>query len=77
MFDSFDVSYLESNMDGRRLEKRTIVHVAAGIASGYMDFRFPSDTWRDNRPALARWITVSTTRESMKLTMPAETPQHR
>jgi glutathione S-transferase len=75
-FDSFDVSYLESHGQPA-IGETTIAHVAAGIACGYMDFRFPSDAWRDNRPALARWYHGFATRESMKLTMPAETPQHR
>ena len=75
-FDSFDVSYLESRGQPT-IGETTIAHVAAGIACGYMDFRFPSDAWRDNRPALARWYHGFATRESMKLTMPAETPQHR
>jgi glutathione S-transferase len=69
-FDGFDVSYLASG------KEPTIAHVAAGIACGYMDFRFPADAWRDNRAPLARWYDDFATRESMKLTMPAETPQH-
>jgi glutathione S-transferase len=68
-FDSFDVSNPASR------KRTTIAHVAAGIACGYMDFRFPSDAWRNGRPALARWYDDFATRESMKLTMPAETPQ--
>jgi glutathione S-transferase len=70
-FDSFDVSYLVSR------KETTIAHVAAGLACGYMDFRFSSDAWRDSRPALVRWYDSFATRESMKLTMPAETPQRR
>jgi glutathione S-transferase len=70
-FDSFDVSHLASR------KALTIAHVAAGVACGYMDFRFPADAWRNGRPALARWYDDFATRDSMKLTMPAETPQHR
>jgi glutathione S-transferase len=70
-FDSFDLSYLKSD------DEPTIAHIAAGIACGYMDFRFPADTWRDARPRLAHWYDEFAARDSMKLTMPAETPQHR
>jgi glutathione S-transferase len=70
-FESFDVSYLVSHREP------TIAHIVAGIACGYMDFRFPADAWRDGRSALARWYDDFATRESLKLTMPAETPQHR
>ncbi len=80
-FDSFDVSYLESHgqptIGQPTTGQTTIAHVAAGIACGYMDFRFPSDAWRDNRSALARWYDGFAERRSMTLTMPAETPQHR
>ena len=70
-FESFDGFYLVSRREP------TIAHVVAGIACGYMDFRFPADAWRDSRSALARWYDDFATRGSMKLTMPAETPQHR
>jgi glutathione S-transferase len=70
-FEGIDVPYLVSRREP------TIAHVVAGIACGYMDFRFPADAWRDSRSALARWYDDFATRGSMKLTMPAETPQHR
>jgi glutathione S-transferase len=74
-FDAFDVSYLVSRQESHK--EPTIAHIAAGIACGYMDFRFPVDVWRSDRSALARWYDEFATRESMKLTMPAETPQSR
>jgi len=32
-----------------------IGHVAIGTALGYLDFRFPDDNWRKDRPNLAAW----------------------
>lgn len=32
-----------------------IGHVAIGTALGYIDFRFPDDNWRKDRPNLAAW----------------------
>lgn len=53
----------------------TLAHVAAGVACGYMDFRYPGDGWRDDRPGLARWYEHLAARPAMVRTMPAETPQ--
>jgi glutathione S-transferase len=50
-------------------------HIAAGVACGYMDFRYPEDDWRKGRPELARWYQTFAQRPSMIRTLPGETPQ--
>lgn len=69
-FDSFDLSVLER-------PEITIAHVVAGVACGFMDFRYPSDNWREGRPGLSAWYETFSRRKSMKETMPGETPQTR
>jgi hypothetical protein len=68
-FDSFDVAFLNS------CSEPTIAHIIAGIACGYMDFRFPSQNWRSDRPLLADWYGEFSLRPSMMMTRPKETPQ--
>jgi glutathione S-transferase len=68
-FDSFDVALLNS------YSEPTIAHIIAGIACGYMDFRFPSQNWRSDRPLLAGWYGEFSLRPSMMMTRPKETPQ--
>jgi glutathione S-transferase len=68
-FDSFDVALLNSG------SKPTLAHIVAGIACGYMDFRFPTENWRARRPVLAKWYDDFSRRPSMQKTVPAETPQ--
>lgn len=70
-FDAFDPAFLDSHRE------LTMAHIVAGIACGYMDFRFPADDWRGKRPELARWYDQFARRPSMILTIPAETPQRR
>ncbi len=60
---------LEQNSE--RLEERlTIAHVTAACALGYLDFRFSSVAWRENRPRLAAWFEVFAERPSMRETSP-------
>jgi glutathione S-transferase len=49
--------------------------ICVGVACGYMDFRFPEDDWRANRPALAAWFDQFAKRPSMVQTQHGETPQ--
>jgi glutathione S-transferase len=50
----------------------TIGNLSVGIALGYLDFRFESDNWRKDRPALADWYDSFSVRPSMMQTMPKE-----
>jgi glutathione S-transferase len=42
--------------------------VTLACALSYLDFRFPQDGWRENRPRLAAWHAEFEKRPSMKLT---------
>jgi len=42
--------------------------IALACAGGYLDFRFPEEDWRRDRPALANWHERFSLRESMILT---------
>jgi glutathione S-transferase len=53
----------------------TLAQIAVGVACGYLDFRYPADNWRSERPRLTSWYEIFATRTSMRETMPAETPQ--
>lgn len=44
--------------------------IAAGVACGYVDFRYPDEGWRDSRPRLAAWYEKFAARESMVATRP-------
>ncbi len=68
-FDSFDINVLQ------RFRQPTIAHLAAAIACSYMDFRFPDEDWRTKRPQLVDWYEQFSRRQSMMMTIPAETPQ--
>ena len=48
----------------------TIGEIAVACALGYMDFRFPDDDWRHNRPALASWFDDVSQRPSIRSTAP-------
>lgn len=47
-----------------------IGHIATACALGYLDLRFESMHWRNNRPALAAWFAVVSQRPSMLATTP-------
>lgn len=53
----------------------TLAQIAAGVACGYMDFRYPEDAWRGRRPGLTRWYDAFAQRNSTQRTLPGETPQ--
>jgi glutathione S-transferase len=55
----------------------TLAQISAGIACGYMDFRYPEDQWRTGRPRLAAWYAAFAARPSMVETVPAETPERK
>ena len=70
-FDTFDLSLLESSSN------LTIAHITVAVACGYMDFRYPSDNWRENRARLAAWYQAFSSRPSLEKTAHGETPQQR
>lgn len=48
-----------------------IAHITAGVALGYLDFRFADDVdWRAMHPELADWYAGFSQRESMQVTVP-------
>jgi len=50
----------------------TIGAIAVGCALGYLDFRFPDDDWRRDRPALAAWYATFAERPSMVASVPRD-----
>ena len=54
--------------DGERL---TVAQITAGVALGYLDFRFAADVdWRSEHPHLAQWYETFAERNSMLATVP-------
>lgn len=45
-----------------------IGHIAIGCVSGYADFRYAKENWRDTRPRLAAWFKTFAERPSYKAT---------
>lgn len=45
--------------------------IAAACACGYMDFRYPDESWRNGRADLAKWYETFSKRPSMTKTAPA------
>jgi glutathione S-transferase len=68
-FDRFEQEY--DSLEG----KLTLAQITVGIACGYMDFRYPADQWRTDRPRLSDWYKRFAERPSMQRTAPSETPQ--
>lgn len=52
-----------------------MAQIAAAVACGFDDFRYPQDRWRDTAPRLAAWYETFCQRPSMRVTEPGETPQ--
>jgi len=50
----------------------TIGQIAAGVACGYLDFRFGHEDWREGRPRLAAWYERFSQRPSMQASVPKE-----
>jgi glutathione S-transferase len=55
-----------------RDEPPTIGEIAVGCALGWLDFRFPEEDWRKERPDLAAWYETFAARPSMQATVPHE-----
>lgn len=47
-------------------------NISIAIALDYIDFRFPADSWRRGRTALAGWHERYSQRESLKATVPQD-----
>jgi glutathione S-transferase len=47
-----------------------IGQIAAACVLGYLDFRFPAETWRASHPALEKWYATVAQRPSVKATQP-------
>lgn len=45
--------------------------VTFACALGYLDFRYPEDDWRKDRPRLAEWFDAISGRPSVQATMPS------
>lgn len=52
-----------------------IGHVSIAVALAYIDFRFPTERWRDGRDALARWRDQFSRRPSMTATTFRDDPR--
>ena len=65
------LDYLESTVSvwGNQLDVGVIT-IACTL--GWLDFRIPSEDWREKRPQLKTWFIEFSKRESMLTTMPAE-----
>jgi len=48
-----------------------IGQISAACVTGYLDFRFASEPWRDSRPKLAAWHQRMLPRASVAATMPS------
>ncbi len=63
---------LETEADALAAPPFTIGHVAIGVALGYLDFRFTSIAWRENRPRLAAWQAAFDQRASVSINLPVD-----
>lgn len=52
----------------------TIAEIATACALGYIDFRFPDENWRTERPRLAAFYESFASRPSMRATVPTINP---
>lgn len=50
----------------------TLDRLTLGAALGFLDFRFPDDGWREERPRLAKWFEAYEKTPPMALTQPFE-----
>jgi glutathione S-transferase len=66
------VEALEGEAEALATSGFTVGHLAIGVALGYLDFRFASLAWRDNRPKLAAWHETFNDRPSVRANMPVD-----
>jgi glutathione S-transferase len=60
---------LEEDVEFLAKGKLTIAQIAAFCALAHLDFRFPDEPWRPNRPRLTGWFEVFAERPSAKATV--------
>lgn len=48
----------------------TLDQLTLGCGLGFLDFRFPTDQWREGRPRLTRWFEAVASRPCLSSTMP-------
>lgn len=66
---------MEAEADCKMLnDEVTIGQMAVCAALGWLDFRFPDEAWRKQRPALAEWYETFSQRPSMTKTEPKALP---
>lgn len=53
-----------------KLDALNLGTISIGCALGYLDFRLPTEPWRDRRPQLAAWYASFADRPSMAATSP-------
>jgi glutathione S-transferase len=67
------LAWFERNQSALQ-EPVNLAHLALGSALGYIDFRWPTDNWRERFGTLARWFERMEQRPSFALTRPAQPP---
>ena len=68
------VDALEEEADALAASRFSIGHIALGVALGYIDFRFPELSWRQDHPKLAAWHATFEARPSARANMPVDEP---
>lgn len=63
---------LETEAGQLLAETPSVVEIGVGCALGYLDFRFPALSWREQRPLLSAWYAVFAERPSMLKTAPTQ-----
>ena len=68
------VDALEEEAGALAASAFSIGHLALGVALGYIDFRFPELTWREDHPKIAAWHAAFEARPSAKANTPVDEP---
>jgi glutathione S-transferase len=63
------VDWLEERVDDLSQRPFDIGHISIGVALCYLDFRFETESWRSERPHLAKWHETFANRDSVLETM--------
>lgn len=66
------VRALEGDADGLAETPFGIGHIAIGVALGYLDFRFPEVTWREDNERLVAWYESFQARPSVLAHAPVD-----
>ncbi|MBO9677955.1 MAG: glutathione S-transferase [Acidovorax sp.] len=62
------LAWMEAHVD--ELQSIDIGTISLACLLGYLDFRFPDLTWREQAPRTARWFAAMSERPSFKATFP-------